>query len=151
MSVQEQLSQAQARVENIRSEKDIIKSSEQRLQAEIDSMRRERHTQTMLMANLQAIQVCECLDLENELSFMLPKGGIQYSHCLFNDLAVDSDCILIKNYLLHSHFIGLLRTKGKCVTLNMLVLSSGVKVRVHVYRFECSCLIVEQSGVQVPA
>lgn len=59
MSVQEQLSQAQARVENVRSEKDIIKSSEQRLQAEIDSMRRERHTQTMLMANLQAIQVRE--------------------------------------------------------------------------------------------
>lgn len=59
MSVQEQLSQAQARVENVRSEKDIIRSSEQRLQAEIDSMRRERHTQTMLMANLQAIQVRE--------------------------------------------------------------------------------------------
>ena len=57
MSVQEQLSQAQARGENVRAEKDIIKSSEQRLLAELDSVRRERQTQTMLMANLQAIQV----------------------------------------------------------------------------------------------
>ncbi|KAH3695436.1 hypothetical protein DPMN_082895, partial [Dreissena polymorpha] len=56
MGLQEQVSQAQAKAENVRSERDIIRASEQRLLVEIGSMRRERQTQTMLMANLQAIQ-----------------------------------------------------------------------------------------------
>lgn len=64
MTTQEQLSQAQARSDNIRAEKDLIRSSEQRVMAELESIRRERHTQTMLMANLQAIQVgLEVLEL----------------------------------------------------------------------------------------
>ena len=57
MSTKEQISQAQARLENVKAEKDLIKASEQRLSIELDSIRRERHSQTMLMANLQTIQV----------------------------------------------------------------------------------------------
>lgn len=47
----------EARLENMTAEKDLIKNSEQRLSLELESLRRERHTQTMLMANLQTIQV----------------------------------------------------------------------------------------------
>ena len=57
MSKQEQLAQAQARLENMSRENDIIKSSEQRLAVEQESLRREIRTQTQLMGNLQAIQV----------------------------------------------------------------------------------------------
>ena len=57
MSTKEQISQAQARLENVKAEKDLIKASEQRFSIELDSIRRERHSQTMLMANLQTIQV----------------------------------------------------------------------------------------------
>ena len=60
MSVQEQLSQATARSDNLRAERDIIKSSEQRLLVELESCRRERQSQAMLMGNLQAIQVGQC-------------------------------------------------------------------------------------------
>lgn len=69
MTLQEQVSAAQAKAENVRSERDIIRASEQRLLVEIGSMRRERQTQTMLMANLQAIQVGEnlSLNLSNKL------------------------------------------------------------------------------------
>ncbi|KAL4235843.1 hypothetical protein ACF0H5_004232 [Mactra antiquata] len=56
MKIQEQSSQVQARAEGIQAKMDLIRSSEQRAIAELDSLRREKHTQTMLMANLQAIQ-----------------------------------------------------------------------------------------------
>jgi hypothetical protein len=58
MAAQEQIAKAEARVENLRAEKDLIRSSEQRVMIELECIRRERQTQTMLMANLQAIQVC---------------------------------------------------------------------------------------------
>ena len=57
MSTKEQISQAQAKVDNVKAERDLIKTSEQRLSIELESLRRERHSQTMLMANLQTIQV----------------------------------------------------------------------------------------------
>ncbi|XP_052775789.1 nucleoprotein TPR-like isoform X2 [Mya arenaria] len=56
MSVQEKLSSAQSRADSLQSERDIIKSSEKRLLEELECLRRERHSQTMLMANLQTIQ-----------------------------------------------------------------------------------------------
>ena len=61
MSTMEQISQAQAKVDNVKAERDLIKTSEQRLSIELESLRRERHSQTMLMANLQTIQVWDLL------------------------------------------------------------------------------------------
>ena len=61
MSTMEQISQAQAKVDNVKAERDLIKTSEQRLSIELESLRRERHSQTMLMANLQTIQVLDLL------------------------------------------------------------------------------------------
>ena len=61
MSTTEQISQAQAKVDNVKAERDLIKTSEQRLSIELESLRRERHSQTMLMANLQTIQVLDLL------------------------------------------------------------------------------------------
>ena len=61
MSTTEQISQAQAKVDNVKAERDLIKTSEQRLCIELESLRRERHSQTMLMANLQTIQVLDLL------------------------------------------------------------------------------------------
>ena len=61
MSTKEQISQVQAKVDNVKAERDLIKTSEQRLSIELESLRRERHSQTMLMANLQTIQVLDLL------------------------------------------------------------------------------------------
>lgn len=63
MKSQEQLSQVQARADSTQAKMEIIRSSEQRALAELDSLRREKHTQTMLMANLQTIQVCNVLSI----------------------------------------------------------------------------------------
>ena len=78
MSSVEQVSQAQAKVENVKAEKDLIKASEQRLSIELDSLRRERHTQTMLMGNLQTIQV---FSIHRKLSrfFMESNKHVVYS------------------------------------------------------------------------
>lgn len=57
MSAKEDLARSQAQNQNMRMEKELLKSSEGRLLQEIESLRRERHSQTMLMANLEAIKV----------------------------------------------------------------------------------------------
>lgn len=57
MSSQENLARAQAQAQNFKMEKELLKSSEGRLLQEIESHRRERQSQSMLMANLEAIKV----------------------------------------------------------------------------------------------
>lgn len=57
MSAKESLARAEAQRDNLRIEKEIVKSSEGRILNELENVRRERHSQSMLMANLQAIQV----------------------------------------------------------------------------------------------
>ncbi|KAL3869712.1 hypothetical protein ACJMK2_042363 [Sinanodonta woodiana] len=56
MVTQEKLARAEARVQNLSLEKDLVKGAEQRLVQELDSIRRERHSQSLVLANLQAIQ-----------------------------------------------------------------------------------------------
>ncbi|XP_063410496.1 nucleoprotein TPR-like isoform X2 [Mytilus trossulus] len=56
MSSQENLARAQAQAQNFKMEKELLKSSEGRLLQEIESHRRERQSQSMLMANLEAIK-----------------------------------------------------------------------------------------------
>ncbi|CAC5399713.1 TPR [Mytilus coruscus] len=56
MSSQENLARAQAQAQNYKMEKELLKSSEGRLLQEIESHRRERQSQSMLMANLEAIK-----------------------------------------------------------------------------------------------
>ncbi|KAK3607529.1 hypothetical protein CHS0354_025782 [Potamilus streckersoni] len=56
MVTQEKLARAEARVQNLSVEKDLVKGAEQRLVQELDSIRRERHSQSLVLANLQAIQ-----------------------------------------------------------------------------------------------
>ena len=46
----------EAKVDHLRTQYDSLRTHEQRLMAELDSMRRERQSQAMLTANLQAIQ-----------------------------------------------------------------------------------------------
>ena len=46
----------EAKVDHQRTQYDTLRSHEQRLVAELESMRRERQSQAMLTANLQAIQ-----------------------------------------------------------------------------------------------
>ena len=67
MTAQEKISKAEARVESLQAEKDLIRTSEQRVMMELECIRRERQTQTMLMANLQAIQVC-CVSSSHNIS-----------------------------------------------------------------------------------
>ncbi|KAL5021860.1 hypothetical protein ScPMuIL_001015 [Solemya velum] len=56
MAAQENISRAETKCHNLAAEKELIRSTEKRLQQEIESMRRERQSQSMLLANLQAIQ-----------------------------------------------------------------------------------------------
>ena len=46
----------EAKVDQMQSRYDLSRANEQRLQAEIESIRRERQSQALLNANLQAIQ-----------------------------------------------------------------------------------------------
>jgi hypothetical protein len=62
MSAKESLARAEAQRDNLRIEKEIVKSSEGRILNELENLRRERHSQSMLMANLQAIQVMKTSD-----------------------------------------------------------------------------------------
>ncbi|XP_078317960.1 uncharacterized protein LOC111118796 isoform X2 [Crassostrea virginica] len=56
LSTQERLSRAEAQCHHLNTEKELLKSSEQRLLLDIDNLRREKTSQSMLMANLQSIQ-----------------------------------------------------------------------------------------------
>ncbi len=57
MVAQEQYSQADAQVQTLRAERDMLKSSEVRIMQERDSLMREARSQNVLLSNLQAIQV----------------------------------------------------------------------------------------------
>ncbi|XP_048761418.2 nucleoprotein TPR-like isoform X2 [Ostrea edulis] len=56
LSTQEKFSRAEAQCHHLNTEKELLKSSEQRLLLDIDNIRREKTSQSMLMANLQSIQ-----------------------------------------------------------------------------------------------
>lgn len=56
LSTQEKLSRAEAQCHHLNTEKELLRSSEQRLMLDIDNLRREKTSQSMLMANLQSIQ-----------------------------------------------------------------------------------------------
>lgn len=56
LSTQEKLSRAEAQCHHLNTEKELLRSSEQRLLLDIDNLRREKTSQSMLMANLQSIQ-----------------------------------------------------------------------------------------------
>ncbi|XP_062610005.1 nucleoprotein TPR-like [Saccostrea cucullata] len=56
LSTQEKLSRAEAQCHHLRTEKELLRSAEQRLLLDIDNLRREKTSQSMLMANLQSIQ-----------------------------------------------------------------------------------------------
>ena len=58
MVAQEQYSQADALAQRMRVERDIAKSNEVRITQEKESLLREARSQNVLLANLQAIQVC---------------------------------------------------------------------------------------------
>lgn len=57
MSAQENVARWQVQVDNLKAEKELLKNSEKRLIMELDNMRREQTSQSLLMASLQAIQV----------------------------------------------------------------------------------------------
>ncbi|BFY99561.1 hypothetical protein BsWGS_02600 [Bradybaena similaris] len=56
MGAQENVARWQVQVENLKAEKELLKNSEKRLIMELDNMRREQTSQSLLMASLQAIQ-----------------------------------------------------------------------------------------------
>ncbi|KAK6990642.1 nucleoprotein TPR [Biomphalaria glabrata] len=56
MSAQENVARWQVQVENLKTEKELLKNSEKRLRLELESKEREKNSQAMLMASLQAIQ-----------------------------------------------------------------------------------------------
>ena len=57
MNIQEAKTLAEVRCENLKAEKNMLKSVETRLLQEKESVMREKQTQNLLLANLQAIQV----------------------------------------------------------------------------------------------
>lgn len=57
MVSQENASRAEVKCQSLQAEKDLLKSSESRLVQEKESMMREQRTQSILMTNLQTIQV----------------------------------------------------------------------------------------------
>ncbi|XP_021362247.1 nucleoprotein TPR-like isoform X2 [Mizuhopecten yessoensis] len=56
MSSKENFARSDTQAQNLRIEKELSKQSEQRLLQDVEAMRRERHSQAMLMANLEAIK-----------------------------------------------------------------------------------------------
>jgi len=57
MAAKERLTRAEVQCQNLRAEKELLKTSESRLLHEKESVIREQRSQSQLMANLQAIQV----------------------------------------------------------------------------------------------
>ena len=57
MTVQEKFSHADVQLQNMRAERDMLKTAEARLNQEKEGLVREARSQSMLLANLQAIQV----------------------------------------------------------------------------------------------
>lgn len=57
MATQEKLSRAETQCQSLRIEKDMLKSIEQRLLQEKESMYKDQRSRDLLMANLQSIQV----------------------------------------------------------------------------------------------
>ena len=56
MNAQENIARWQVQTENLKKERELLKNCERRLSMELDSVRREQTSQTMLLASLQAIQ-----------------------------------------------------------------------------------------------
>ncbi|CAL1544987.1 unnamed protein product [Lymnaea stagnalis] len=56
MSAQENVARWQVQVENLKSEKELLKNAEKRLRMELESKGREKSSQSLLLASLQAIQ-----------------------------------------------------------------------------------------------
>ncbi|XP_060076894.1 nucleoprotein TPR-like [Ylistrum balloti] len=56
MLSKENFARTDTQAQNLRVEKELLKQSELRLLQDVESMRRERHSQAMLMANLEAIK-----------------------------------------------------------------------------------------------
>lgn len=57
MAAQENVARWQVQVENLKAEKELLKNQEKRLRLDLESIRREQSSQTLLMTSLQAIQV----------------------------------------------------------------------------------------------
>ena len=57
MLAQEKFSHADVQLQNMRAERDMLKTIEARLNQEKEGLIREARSQNMLLANLQAIQV----------------------------------------------------------------------------------------------
>ena len=57
MLAQEKFSNADVQLQNMRAERDMLKTIEARLNQEKEGLIREARSQNMLLANLQAIQV----------------------------------------------------------------------------------------------
>ena len=57
MLAQEKFSHADVQLQNMRAERDMLKTVEARLNQEKEGLIREARSQNMLLANLQAIQV----------------------------------------------------------------------------------------------
>ena len=57
MTDKERLARAEVAAQNLRAERDMLRSIEQRLLAEKESQAREQRSHQLMMANLQAIQV----------------------------------------------------------------------------------------------
>ncbi|XP_059140232.1 nucleoprotein TPR-like isoform X2 [Physella acuta] len=56
MAAQENVARWQVQVENLKAEKELLKNQEKRLRLDLESIRREQTSQTLLMTSLQAIQ-----------------------------------------------------------------------------------------------
>ena len=57
MSLQTKLTRTEVESQNLRAQLNLAKSTESRLMQERESMHREQHSQNILLANLQTIQV----------------------------------------------------------------------------------------------